>query len=103
MLDWLPVREYHLQHDLQRSRYTDDLFKQYKKHLGNFRFRVLIEGQLLVVPERVNQLLKLGRFSFLTPVVPLYKLSRRIKLDKAIKYLLLPKAYHEQIAALDAV
>jgi hypothetical protein len=102
-LDWLPVREYHLQHDLQRSRYTDDLFKQYKKHLGNFRFRVLIEGQLLVVPESVNQLLKLGRFSFLTPVVPLYKLSRRIKLDKAIKYLLLPKAYHEQIAALDAV
>src|SRR5690349_4532620 len=42
---WLPVREEHMLSDLQTSRYTADLFAQYKKHLGNMRFRMLVEGQ----------------------------------------------------------
>ena len=31
---WLPVRQTHMEDDLQKSKYTVDLFKQYKKHLG---------------------------------------------------------------------
>ena len=100
---WLPVREAHMQNDLERSPYTDDLFSQYRKHLGAARYRVLREGQILVVPERVNQLLKFGRFSWLTPVVPLYKFSRWVKMDWLIKTILLPPAYQKQIRELDAV
>lgn len=98
---WLPVRNGHLMEDLQRSEYTFDLFKQYKKHLGTFRFKVLIEGQKLVVPGRVKELLHFGDFSLLTPVLPLYKLSRLMKMDGLIKSILFPSAYKDQINELD--
>lgn len=99
--DWLPVRASHLEKDLQKSEYTADLFKQYKKHLGNMRFKVLIEGQKLVVPARVKELLQFSDFSLLTPVVPVYKISRLMKLDWMLKNVLLPADYKEQIYELD--
>ena len=98
---WLPAREAHLIADLQRSHYTDDLFKQYKKHLGAMRFKVLIEGQKLVVPERVKTLLNFGSFSLLTPVVPVYKVSRLMKMDWMLKNILLPSEYKDQIKEMD--
>lgn len=98
---WLPVRQAHLMNDLQASRYTTDLFKQYKKHLGAMRFKVLIEGQKLVVPQQVKSLLHFSDFSFLTPVVPLYKISRLMKMDWMLKNVLLPSGYKQQINRLD--
>ena len=79
--DWLAVRKYDLEHDLVKSNYSTDLYKQYKKHLGSFRYSVLIEGQIIVVPENVRQLLHLRKFSFLTLILTFYKLSRILKLD----------------------
>lgn len=98
---WLPVREQHMEADLQRSRYTIDLFKQYRKHLGPFRFALLKEGQVLVVPERVRQLLQFRRASLLSPVIPVYKLSRLVALDRLLKAAILPREYQDQIKALD--
>ena len=99
--EWLPARKYHLMNDLQKSKYTEDLFLQYKKHLGAMRFKVLIEGQKLVVPNRVKQLLDFSDFSLLTPVVPLYKISRLMKLDWMLKSILLPSDYKDQIEELN--
>ncbi len=98
---WLPIRDRHLKEDLQKSKYTDDLFKQYAKHLGYPRYLVLLEAQKLVVPGEVKKLLDVGEFSWLTAAVPLYKFSRLLKLDGLIKKLLLPPSYQEQIKALD--
>ncbi|HZH64929.1 MAG TPA: oxygenase MpaB family protein [Flavisolibacter sp.] len=100
---WLPVRDAHMQNDLARSSYTDDLFLQYKKHLGSLRYKVLTEAQVLVVPKKVSQLLGFKNFSLLFAVVPLYKASRLLKLDGAIKWLLLPSGYKKQIKDLDVV
>lgn len=100
-IEWLPVREDHLLNDLQRSHYTEDLFRQYRKHLGRMRFLVLIEGQKLVVPERVKELLDFSEFSLLTPVVPVYRISKLMKLDWVLKNFLLPSDYKEEIAGLD--
>lgn len=100
--DWLISREEHLNADLQQSQYTADLFKQYKKHLGALRFKVLIEGQKLVVPDRVKQMLQFKDFSLLTPVLPVYKVTRLMKMDWMLKSLLLPTEYKDQIKALDA-
>ena len=99
--EWLPVREAHLLQDLAKSEYTADLFKQYKKHLGSMRFRVLIEGQKLVVPDRVKELLQFSDFSLLSPVVPVYKVSRLMKMDWLLKNILLPSDYKDQINELD--
>jgi hypothetical protein len=99
--EWLPVRKAHLMEDLQMSEYTADLFKQYKKHLGAMRYKVLIEGQKLVVPDRVKELLHFSGFSLLTPVVPVYKVSRLMKMDWLLKNILLPSDYKDQINELD--
>lgn len=101
--EWVKVRAMHLEEDLVHSHYTDDLFKQYRKHLGAFRYKILLEGQKLVVPQRVNELLKLSKFSMLTPVIPAYKFTRFINLDWFIKLMILPGQYRKQIKALDVV
>jgi hypothetical protein len=99
--EWVPVRNAHLQENLYRSHYTADLFSQYKKHLGAMRFKVLMEAQKLVVPQRVKELLDFRDFSLLGPVVPVYKVSRLMKLDWLLKNLLLPSDYKAQIMELD--
>lgn len=100
-LTWLPVREQHMQQDLQKSHYTVDLFRQYRKHLGPFRYLLLREAQILVVPRRVRNLLPLRRVSLLRPVIPVYKLSRLVRLDELLKAAILPREYQSQIRALD--
>lgn len=99
--DWLPVRQSHLEQDLEKSNYSNDLFKQYRKHLGAFRFRMLLEAQKLVVPGRVAELLGFNPVQWLRPSVPVYKLSKNLGLDGMIKDLLLPSDYKTQIQALD--
>ncbi len=101
--EWLVMREHHLDHDLANGNYSIDLYKQYKKHLGPMRFRLLLEGQKLVVPGKVNKLLHLGKVSFLTPVLVLYKLARKIKLDWFLKSVILPKEYKAEIKELDVL
>jgi len=101
--DWVIMRESHLQDDLVHSHYTDDLFKQYKKHLGPLRYKILLEGQKLVVPQRVLELLRLKQFSLMTPILAAYKLGRFMKLDWFLKSIVLPKKYKSQVKALDTV
>lgn len=101
--EWVPARKSHLQEDLHYSHYTEDLFDQYQKHLGRIRYRLLLEAQTLVVPEKVRELLDFHRFSLLNPLLSLYKLSRRMKADWLMKDLILPSGYKDQIRNLDSV
>jgi ER-bound oxygenase mpaB/B'/Rubber oxygenase, catalytic domain len=98
---WLPDREAHLKSDLQKSHYTDDLFRQYKKHLGIFRYKLLIEAQKLLLPVTVMERLHFNLIHWLAPAVPLYKFSRRIRLDGLVKNVLLPGKYKQEIGGLD--
>jgi hypothetical protein len=101
--EWLTDRQRHLFEDLQHHAYTDDLFLQYRKHLGSYRYHILVEAQKLLVPEQVSRLLRFGNVHWLYPLVPVYRLSKNIRLEKTIKSLLLPQAYKERIYALDAL
>jgi hypothetical protein len=100
---WLVAQESHLQNDLDNSKYTKDLYKQYRKHLGPVRYKLLLEAQILVVPKRVNELLDLGKLSLIKPILGIYKLTRLVKLDWFLKSALLPPAYKEEIKELDVV
>ncbi len=99
--NWIAVREEHLQQDLEKSRFTIDLYKQYKKHLGLARFILLKEVQAQLVPQKVRKLLGLKKVSLLMLIVPFYKFSRRLQLDRLVKAVILPNAYKVQIKALD--
>lgn len=93
----------HLQNDLAKSNFTTDLFKQYKKHLGAFRYYILIEAQKLLVTKRVHALLEFGNFSMMRLIIPAYKLCRLINLDGILKAAVLPEKYKAQIKELDIV
>jgi hypothetical protein len=101
--EWLVMRKEHLENDLEKSPYTIDLYKQYRKHLGPIRYKLLKEGQVLVVPEKVRILLGLKNTSLLTPVLYVYKLSRKLKLDWFMKSIILPPKYKKQIKNLDII
>ena len=90
-----------MKNDLENSKYTVDLFKQYKKHLGSARYFILIEGQKLLIPESVRVLLGFKKISFLAYVLPFYKLSKLINADIFIKKLILPKKYKKEIYELN--
>lgn len=99
--DWTQARDEHLQADLARTHYTTDLFKQYRKHLGWFRYNLLIESQKLVVPRQVKVLMSFSEPFLITLLLRIYKFSRRLKIDWFLKSLILPKNYKVQIKDLD--
>jgi hypothetical protein len=99
--DWMTDYNQHLQNDLAKSNFTTDLFNQYRKHLGPFRYYILIEAQKLLVPKYVHQLLGVNNFSMMSIIIPLYKICRIFKLDRFLKALILPNEYKAQIKELD--
>jgi hypothetical protein len=99
--EWLIMRKKHLDENLEKGKFTIDLYKQYKKHLGIFRYNILLEAQKLVVPDKVKKLLNLGKFSLLKPSLVIYKGLRKVHLDSFLKNLILPHEYKKEIAALD--
>ncbi|NJB86473.1 hypothetical protein GGR26_002241 [Lewinella marina] len=99
--EWEDDRQAHLNRNLARSPYTDDLFRQYRKHLGPLRYFLLGEAQRLVVPGRVAELLDYRRDSLIRPLLGSYKWSRRFRLDGLLKSLILPSAYKNEIRSLD--
>jgi hypothetical protein len=99
--EWLIMRKDHLEKNLEKTKYTIDLYKQYRKHLGPIRYKLLLEGQKLVVPEKVKSLLGFNNTFLLTPVLVAYKLCRKLKMDWFMKSLILPSEYKKQIKDLD--
>jgi hypothetical protein len=98
---WAKMYDEHTRNDLQRSRYTRDLFKQYRKHLGSFRYFLLIEVQKLLVSPHVSRLLGFRAVHTIKPAIGMYKLLSKIGADRLVKELLLPPAYKQRINALD--
>ncbi len=99
--DWWQQRQIDLRNNYKKSDFTIDLFLQYRKHLGNLRYHVLLEAQKLVCPKLVKQMLNFKSYSVLSPTVPIYKICKTLKLDWMIKEVLLPSEYKKQIADLD--
>lgn len=101
--DWKKMRSEHLRENLEYSRYTKDLYRQYQKHLGVMRYRLLLESQFMVVPEQVKKLMRFRGVFLLSTVLGVYKLSRNVKLDRLIKFIILPSKYKQEIKELDLV
>jgi len=98
---WLIMRHSSLHKNMLNGDFTKDLYKQYKKHLGWFRFLILKQAQILLVPEKVNELLNLGKNPLSATLLNLYKLSRAIRLRSLLKNVIIPVAYKKEIMALD--
>ncbi|RYY33501.1 MAG: DUF2236 domain-containing protein [Sphingobacteriaceae bacterium] len=100
-LAWQQMRTEHINNNMIKSDFTEHLFRQYKKHLGVGRYVLLLQVQAVLVPGKVKQLLGLKYLYFLRPVIALYKLFRKIRIDEIITDAILPADYKLQIKALN--
>ena len=53
---WRADRRSHMERDLAHGRHTALLYESYRRHLGEWRYRLLLQVQALLVPERVRRL-----------------------------------------------
>lgn len=99
--DFTTDRKNHLEHDMVNSAHSKDLYKKYRKHLGFIRYRLLLESQILLVPETVRRLLSLRKISLLSPLIIIYKIFRSLNLDWLLKEMILPSNYKQEIKGLN--
>lgn len=98
---WERMRAEHLQENLIKSHFTIDLYKQYRKHLGWYRYHLLTNVQMQLVPERVKTLLGLGQGRLIDLLLPVYKMSQRMGAGVFLRNMLLPENYKMQVIDLD--
>ncbi|HXO73596.1 MAG TPA: oxygenase MpaB family protein, partial [Puia sp.] len=99
--DWEDQRAAYLRENLVRSGFSQDLYRRYRQSLGEVRYRLLLQAQIVLVPARVRRLLGLSSLPLLWPVIQLYKGIRLLGLDRMLKLVLLPQKYKAQVFQLD--
>jgi len=99
--DWKNQRSAGLKANLIRSDFSRDLYRRYRQSLGETRYRLLLQAQIILVPARVRRLLGLSSLPLLWPVIQLYKGIRLLHLDRLLKLILLPQKYRAQVFQLD--
>jgi uncharacterized protein (DUF2236 family) len=99
--EWFRAYNKNLKTNLLNSSFTKDLFKQYRKHLGWFRYFLLIDIQRMLVPSHVNNLLHLGRPAIVQLLIPLYKLIRQYSFHKYFILSMVPAKFKEQVRSMD--
>jgi len=99
--EWKKVYEDQLTRNLMKSSFTEDLFRQYKKHLGAFRYFLLLDIQRMLVSKHVNDLLGLGRTRLVHLLLPFYKKIRKYRLHKQVILMMVPRKFINQVKAMD--
>jgi uncharacterized protein (DUF2236 family) len=98
---WREDRRAHLERDLAHSRHTALLYGQYRRHLGEWRYRLLLQVQALLVPERVRRLLRLRRGALFSAAVDVYAALPLPWLRPLLRRLLLHPRYWGEVAELE--
>ena len=101
--EWRVDRQRHLERDLVHSRQTALLFDQYRKHLGFWRYELLLQVQALLAPADVRRLLRLSPNTLLATVIPAYGFVEQCNLQAALHSLLIPPRYWAEVRAFDKI
>lgn len=100
---WLTDRARHLDRDLAYSDYTGRLYNAYRRHLGRWRYELLLGVQALLVPERARELLQLPgpiKQLPLAGAVCAYRLCDRGRLRPLVRRALVPRDHWEDVRRL---
>ena len=101
--EWSSDRDRHLRRDLVYSAGTEALYAQYRRHLGAWRYRLLLQAQAVLAPVHVRGLLQLRPAEWVRPLLRIYPLLVRAGLRSTIQRLLMPSKYLASIRELDHV
>ena len=97
---WIIDRKKHLENDIEKGAYTIHLFEQYKKHLGRFRYYIVIEIQKKLVPKQVFHHLYTNNYFLGNLLIGMYKFSKKVHLDLILKKIILPKKHITELIAI---
>jgi hypothetical protein len=100
-VEWRLDRRLHLERDLVYSQHTARLYQSYRRHLGWWRYELVLQLQTALAPERVRRLLKLEPVPLIAPALKLYGLCGVGGLRSLAQWLLLPADYLEDVRRLD--
>jgi hypothetical protein len=98
---WKIDRQRHLERDLEYTDYTRKLFKQYRKQLGEWRYRLLLEVQALLVPRQVLRLLNLNAYNSLSYFIWSYGIVNQFGLQPLVRLMLLPPEHRARVERLN--
>lgn len=98
--EWRHDRQTHLERDLEYGEYTRRLYAQYRQHLGEWRYQLLIQIQAWLVPDRVRELLHLKAPGLVVPFAQMFALVESLKLQPLARRVLIPRQYWEEMRQL---
>jgi uncharacterized protein (DUF2236 family) len=99
--NWQIDRKLHIEKDLEYSDYTEKLYEQYRKQLGDWRYELLREVQALIVPPQVQKMLKLSANNPLSYLIWSYQIVDVLGLQSLVRWVLMPQNYLEDVEKLD--
>jgi hypothetical protein len=98
---WRGDRRAHMERDLTFSRHTALLYKQYRCHLGGWRYRIMLGVQALLVPDLVRRLLRLRRRAVFSALVGGYSHLDVPGLRPLVRRLLVQPRYWGEVDKFD--
>ena len=99
--EWQLDRRRHLVRDLSYSKHTAMLYQSYRRHLGFWRYYLLLEVQALLVPNEVRRQLRLNSNPLISGLVQTYGIIGRGNLQSLVHTLLIPPRYWADVRAFD--
>jgi len=98
---WQADRREHLERDLAFSSHTALLYRQYRRHLGGWRYQILLQVQALLAPERVRGLLRLKPAPLFSALAGGYSHVDALGLRRLVRRLLVQPRYWGEADKLD--
>ena len=99
--EWKTDRRRHLVQDLVYSKHTSMLYQAYRKHLGVWRYCLLLEVQALLAPNEVRRLLHLNSNRVIGGMAQAYGMIGRRNLRSLVHTLLIPPRYWAEVRGFD--
>ena len=99
--EWKTDRRRHLVQDLVYSKHTSMLYQAYRKHIGVWRYCLLLEVQALLAPNEVRQLLHLNSNRLIGGMAQAYGVVGRGSLRSLVHTLLIPPRYWAEVRGFD--
>ena len=99
--EWRLDRRRHMERDLCYSKHTSLLFQQYRRHLGSWRYYLLLEVQASLVTSEVRRLLRLNSNKLMWHLAQTYGfVGTAANLQSVVRTLLVPSQYWGELRRL---
>jgi hypothetical protein len=101
--EWKIDRREHMVRDLVYGRHTSMLFRQYRRHLGWWRYQLLLEVQSVLVPQHVRRLLDFRSNRLMSGLVGTYGIITGGHVRSLVHGLLIPPRYWAEVRGFDRI